>query len=198
MAGCGRLDLWGHRGANPLPEPLRDRPRPRHSDALNRENAIRTGETSTRTSFGTKRSWVQIPPPRQTKHQVRGLIRLAGRASEWFRGSFGEPSAEERASKRRTRAQLATSKGTAVTHRRRASLVGPVLRRRHPSTNTPADHQAQMEHHRRIPKGRRGLEGSPRQRSWLCTSWDTSPPPRGVFHPCRDRSSPKRIDPEDK
>jgi len=36
--------------------------------------------------FGTKRSWVQIPPPRQPKHQFRGLIRIAGRAPEWFAG----------------------------------------------------------------------------------------------------------------
>lgn len=45
-----------------------------------------------RASFGTKRSWVQIPPPRQLKHQVRGLIRLAGRAPEWFPGASWEPT----------------------------------------------------------------------------------------------------------
>jgi hypothetical protein len=30
--------------------------------------------TSGLIAFGTKRSWVQIPPPRQLKHQVRGLL----------------------------------------------------------------------------------------------------------------------------
>lgn len=37
-------------------------------------------------AFGTKRSWAQIPPPRQLKHQVKGLIRIAGQALEWFTG----------------------------------------------------------------------------------------------------------------
>lgn len=31
-----------------------------------------------RASFGTKRSWVQIPPPRQLKHQVRGQVLNSG------------------------------------------------------------------------------------------------------------------------
>ncbi|WP_370530471.1 DUF2399 domain-containing protein [Streptomyces sp. WP-1] len=80
----GSPSAGSHRGADPLPEPL-----PSHAATTDPilptcGNAIEAGRLSARTSFGTKRSWVQIPPPRQLKYQVRGLIRLVGRALEWF------------------------------------------------------------------------------------------------------------------
>ncbi|MFF3557353.1 HNH endonuclease family protein [Streptomyces tsukubensis] len=48
-----------------LPETPRDRSRPTHSNALTCGNAVRADVDLGWTFFGTKRSWVQIPPPRR-------------------------------------------------------------------------------------------------------------------------------------
>ncbi|GAB3949984.1 hypothetical protein GCM10028832_02590 [Streptomyces sparsus] len=99
MSGAGGPP-GSHLGADPLPKPLPNPPRPSHASLLTRLNSKATGARRARPSFGTKRSWVQIPPPRQRKHQFRGLIRESGRAPEWFVGALwrnpGEGS-EERA-----------------------------------------------------------------------------------------------------
>jgi hypothetical protein len=52
-------------GEDLLPEPLRDRATPVDTNGLTCTNRKQAGTDPTRTSFGTKRSWVQIPPPRQ-------------------------------------------------------------------------------------------------------------------------------------
>ena len=60
-----------HLGAGSLPGTLRDGPRTPHTNVLNRQNSTPPGVDQARPSFGTKRSWVQIPPPRQLQRQVR-------------------------------------------------------------------------------------------------------------------------------
>src|SRR5690606_5607195 len=54
-----------HLGADPLPEPLPGPATPTEPTHLTCGNAIEAGSLPNRTSFGTKRSWVQIPPPRR-------------------------------------------------------------------------------------------------------------------------------------
>ncbi|GAB2793389.1 hypothetical protein GCM10027091_26850 [Streptomyces daliensis] len=65
------VHLGSHLGADPLPEHSWDHATPAPANDVTCTNTFHTGPGSTRTSFGTKRSWVQIPPPRQRKHQVR-------------------------------------------------------------------------------------------------------------------------------
>ena len=52
-------------GADLLPQPSPHPAGPIDTTPLTSANVSHAGKISNRTSFGTKRSWVQIPPPRQ-------------------------------------------------------------------------------------------------------------------------------------
>ena len=67
-APTGWKTLAGYLGAESLPGPAPDHARLTESNTLNCGNTSQAGDDLGRTSFGTKRSWVQIPPPRQLKH----------------------------------------------------------------------------------------------------------------------------------
>jgi hypothetical protein len=74
----GSSTLGSHLGAALLPIPPPHHPRPTGTTRLTCANAIQAGKIINRASFGTQRSWVQIPPPRQPKHQVRRLPHSVG------------------------------------------------------------------------------------------------------------------------
>src|SRR5690606_27698981 len=69
-----------HLGADPLPEPLPGPATPTEPTHLTCGNAIEAGSLTNRTSFGTKRSWVQIPPPRQRNTRPGPVLRDQRRA----------------------------------------------------------------------------------------------------------------------
>jgi hypothetical protein len=79
-------------GADPLPEPLPHRPRLSHPNTLTRQNTKPPGVDLDRASFGTKRSWVRIPPPRLMEPQVKGLILTKDRALDSSPGPSWEKS----------------------------------------------------------------------------------------------------------
>jgi hypothetical protein len=61
-----------HLGADPPPESPLSHAAPTDATLPTCGNAVEAGSLPSRTSFGTKRSWVQIPPPRQRSTRSPG------------------------------------------------------------------------------------------------------------------------------